>query len=71
VQLDAAGVIDRHRLQYGKRGAFQKFIVGALQNTTMVLAARDLTLQACDYSQLELATKIELRALQNSLRPRL
>jgi hypothetical protein len=73
VRPDAAGSVQRHRQNYGGRGALQAFLVQSLQDAADVgLSAREMTLLASAEFGLDFVSKAEFNSyLRNSVQPRL
>jgi hypothetical protein len=73
VRPDAAGRVQRHRQNYGRRGALQAFLVQSLQGAADVgLSAREVTLLASAQFGLDFVSKAEFNNyLRNSVQPRL
>jgi hypothetical protein len=60
VRPDAAGSVQRHRQNYGRRGALQAFLVQSLQDAADVgLSAREVTLLASVQFGLDFVSKAE------------
>jgi hypothetical protein len=73
VRPDAAGSVQRHRQNYGRRGALQAFLVQTPQDAAGVgFSAREVTLLASAHFGLDFVSKAEFNSyLRNSVQPRL
>jgi len=69
---DAAGVVRRHQLKYGRRGALKAFVVEALQAEPAGLTTRDVAVAAATYFELPFVSESDfLGYLDNTVRAQL
>jgi hypothetical protein len=69
---DAAGVVRRHRGQYGRRGALKAFVIETLRQASTGLTTRDIALVACMHFGLEFVSETEFNSyLTNTVRSQL
>ena len=72
VRLDAAGVIRRAALEYGRRGALKDFVVTTLQTAADGLTARAIAVLARDHFGFQFTLPVELSEfIESSIRPQL